>query len=84
MIVHPDPGFEKVIAQELLALAESPYEVEYVMWPSPGFRVPTALFERWETIGSDTVPESSQTLEPEPEVPAKRKPGRPKKNTEGQ
>lgn len=88
MIVHPDTQeLLPVIGRELLALADNVYQVEYVMWPSPGFRVPEELFNRWEALGSISVPESSQTLEPEatetPE-PAKRKPGRPRKNTEGQ
>jgi hypothetical protein len=88
VIIHPDePEFLPLIGRELLALADSPYQVEYVMWPKPGFRVPEELFDRWEALGSDTVPESSQTLEPETaetSEPVKRKPGRPRKNTEGQ
>lgn len=115
VIVHPEPGFEKVIAQELLALADSPYQVEYVMWPKPGFRVPEWLYEVFSefqekateleenaaTVIADVIAaletgsmpvffevpaEVAAQINPGEviEVPAKRKPGRPKKNTEGQ
>jgi hypothetical protein len=130
VIVHPDPHFVKEVAQELLALADNPMHVEYVMWPEPGFRIPEELLDRFEKHqgGKDVivapeivgdliegvltnltaggvpvvfeVPQEVADLVGEPltadnmpvafEVPAevveavKRKPGRPKKNTEGQ
>lgn len=115
VIVHPEDGWMKEVAQELLSLAESPYEVEYVMWPRPGFRVPDYVFEAFEKAqvggGVERIPAPSAVVGSEMvgeivgevltgltngvapivfEVPAevvepvKRKPGRPKKNTEGQ
>lgn len=115
VIVHPEPGFLKDVAQELLALTANPYDVEYVMWPEPGFRVPEWLFDKFEVrqvgdvgaqiadiIGALVDPNSPNPVifEVPAEVaaqmavgdfvevpvvePVKRKPGRPKKNTEGQ
>lgn len=94
VIVHPEPGFEKQIAQELLGLADNPMQVEYVMWPRPGFRVPEELFDRFEQLLTtpaveqsvpDVVAVADVTAEPEVVVkPVKRAPGRPKKNVEGQ
>jgi hypothetical protein len=124
VIVHPEPGFLKQITQELLVLADNPMHVEYVMWPSPGLRIPEELYDRWVSLSEPDLstgvpapfgdpelmklrnqalldPEVLQVLTPEelkdatgvevlPEglnfdavqkepVPAKRKPGRPKK-----
>lgn len=79
VIIHPETGFEKVIAKELLALADNPMHVEYVMWPSPGFRVPEDLFDRWTHLTEEPVP-ADQTVTVA--VPPKRKPGRPKKEAQ--
>lgn len=139
VIVHPEDGWLKAVAQELLALAEHPRDVEYVMWPKPGFRVPVDLFNTWESLTRPDVerglpamfgdPELREqrnqvlsgesvasmiaevlaanttgvaptfveltpeqvaempqfvAVQDEPTAPVKRKPGRPKKNTEGQ
>lgn len=101
VIIHPEPGYTKAIAQELLELAESPYHVEYVMWPSVGFRVPEYLYDLFvgAQAGGGLIPMSPESTErvgvqlvefdmaetPEtPVEPVKRKPGRPKKNVEGQ
>lgn len=98
VIVHPEPGFLKDVAQELLSLTANPYDVEYVMWPTPGFRIPEELLEMWESLtrpdpatGNDAPvghPNLRALGEGRDEAvrvePVKRKPGRPKKNTEGQ
>lgn len=86
VIIHPEPPEnQKAMAKELLELADNFRDVEYVMWPEPGFRVPEDLFAKFlkartSTSGSEPEPEAD-----EPKVesePVKRKPGRPKK--EGQ
>jgi hypothetical protein len=93
VIIFPEPGNLKPIAKKLLELAEKRTDVEYVMWPEPGFRVPEELAERftkiWKNadepveVGTSTVVEGPVPAEPEV-VEVKRRPGRPKKNQEGQ
>lgn len=87
VIIHPEPPEnQKAMAQELLALADDFRDVEYVMWPEPGFRIPDELFAKFLKA---RTPKSEPVAEvPEPEAaaesePVKRKPGRPKKQ-EGQ
>lgn len=93
VIIHPEPPSElKALAKELLALADSPLQVEYVMWPEPGFRVPEELFGKFaaarknlraapEPVAENPVEGGPEAVKPEP---IKRKPGRPKKIQEGQ
>lgn len=88
-MIIPEPGNLKSIAQELLKLADKPTDVDYVMWPEPGFRVPEDLAARFVAgRGEDTVPATEEVpglvqevVEPQP---APRKPGRPKKIQGGQ
>jgi hypothetical protein len=80
VIVHPEPPEnQKPLAQELLALADKPSDVEFVMWPEPGFRIPEDLFAKFLRARTkvENPPEDTEPVEP-----VKRKPGRPKK--EGQ
>ena len=82
VIIHPEPPENmKPLIVELLGLADKASDVEYVMWPEPGLRVPEDVYARF--LKTRTVkPEES----PEPEVqepkPVKRAPGRPKKEAQ--
>lgn len=83
MIIHPVPESElKNLAKELLGLARVATDVEYVMWPEPGFRVPDYLAEafvagRSEVPAPEVAPSSEEDVEP-----VRRKPGRPKKEAQ--
>lgn len=46
---------QKAIGQKLLALAESPFDVQWVTWPQAGFSVPLGLFVKFDTEGDDYV-----------------------------
>ena len=83
VIIHPEPPEnQKALAQELLGLADDFRDVEFVMWPEPGFRIPEELFGRF--LKNRTSTSEPKVAEPEAESePVKRKPGRPKKQ-EGQ
>lgn len=48
MIITPEPGRHKEIGQRLLALADSPRDVQWVTWPSAGFAIPVELFARFD------------------------------------
>lgn len=96
MNIYPEPGNLKKIAVRLLELADRPQDVEYIMWPEQGFRVPVDLGDRFvaewvqETDSGPGHEESVKiTVPAAPEVakseePVRRKPGRPKRNQEGQ
>lgn len=81
----------KSLILELLALADKRSDVEYVMWPEPGLRVPEELFDKFaaartktakvEEVAAD-VP--ADAVEDKVTEPVRRKPGRPKKIQEGQ
>lgn len=83
VIVHPEPPEnQKLMAKELLALADDFRDVEFVMWPEPGFRIPEDLFAKFlksRTPKSEPAPEVQVVEESEP---VKRKPGRPKKEAQ--
>lgn len=82
VIIHPVPATElKNLAKELLALADNPRDVEYVMWPEPGFRVPEDLATKFVAGRGTAVEQTEQATEVE-EVPVRRKPGRPKKEAQ--
>ena len=90
LIIFPEPGEQKRIAKELIELAGAhPMQVEYVLWPEPGFRVPVELGDRFvakrlaEQQGQDEVPAVAEEAVPTGVEPVKRKPGRPKKVQEG-
>lgn len=93
VIIHPEPPQDmKSLIQELYGLTDRRLDVEYVMWPEPGVRVPEELFDKFVSarIKASKV-EGSAGQEPSgdaggeevTELP-KRKPGRPKKIQEGQ
>ena len=91
--IVPEPGNLKTIARELLDLAVKPSDVNYVMWPEPGFEVPEELAARFVAARPDTdvepeeTPQVEQTPAPaevEEVKPVKRSPGRPKKIQGGQ
>lgn len=54
VIISPEPGLQKEIGQRLLALATSPYDVQWVTWPQAGFSVPLELFQAFDADGDDT------------------------------
>lgn len=85
-MIIPEHGELKKIAQQLLALADNPKDVDYVMWPEPGFRVPEELAGKFVAFreGSDKSEAEVPATEQAPAEPVKRKPGRPKKNVEDQ
>lgn len=90
-MIVPENGELKKIAQQLLSLADNPKDVDYVMWPEPGFRVPEELAGRFvalrkslETPKADVPAVEGASADEAPVEPVKRKPGRPKKNVEDQ
>lgn len=94
VIVHPEPPQDmKSLIQELLDLADKATDVEYVMWPEPGLRIPEALFDKFAELRTSKPKETPSVEEEvladvvedvEVTEPVKRKPGRPKKIQEGQ
>lgn len=88
VLIFPEPGNTKLIAQQLLLFATHPTEVEYVLWPQEGFRVPEELAMKFEAefnmFNAPLVPVSEPVVEVTPEVekPVRRKPGRPKKEAQ--
>ena len=90
VLIFPEPGNTKKIAKALLALADKASDVEFVLWPAEGFRVPEELalafegtFTEVAKIG-EPVGESFQVADVVTETaePVKRKPGRPKKEAQ--
>ena len=75
VIITPEPGKDKEIGQRLLALADSPRDVQWVTWPAAGFSVPLDLFAKFDAEGDET--EAA-----EEEVPAKRRRRRSKESTD--
>ena len=89
VLIFPEKGNTKLIAQQLLLFATHPTEVEYVLWPQEGFRVPEELAMKFEAEfnmfdaplvpASDPIVEVAAPAAEEVEEPVRRKPGRPKK-----
>lgn len=72
VIIKPEAGNQKEIGRRLLELADSPYDVQWVTWPTPGgFQVPLELFNKFDTDSEDGA---------ESEAPKRRR-GRPRKET---
>jgi hypothetical protein len=46
VIITPDEGNAAEIGKQLLELADSPREVQWVSWPQPGFMVSRELAEK--------------------------------------
>lgn len=78
--IVPEHGELKKIAQQLLALADDRKDVDYVMWPEPGFRVPEELANKFVALRKEVPATEAEA----PVEPVRRKPGRPKKNVEDQ
>ena len=53
VIVSPEPGKVKEIGQKLLALADSPRDVQWVTWPKAGFSIPLELFAKFDADGEE-------------------------------
>lgn len=96
MTIFPDPGAESEVASLLLELADSPRDVKTTLDPGLGFIVPSWLFEAFIGVwddhngghpvskdGGDVVPAAEVVSEPQEviETPARRKPGRPRKES---
>ena len=73
VIISPEPGKNKEIGQRLLALADSPYDVQWVTWPQAGYSIPLELFVKFDT---DDEPEAAQ------EAPLPRRRRRAKESTD--
>lgn len=91
VIIHPEPPQDmKSLILELLDLADKRSDVEYVMWPEPGLRVPEDLFDKFAAARTknakvkDADVPADVVEDVEVTEPLKRKPGRPKKIQEGQ
>lgn len=48
VIITPEPGKAKEIGQRLLALADHPYQVQWVTYPQTGFQIPLELFAKFD------------------------------------
>ena len=90
VIIHPEPPQDmKSLILELFDLADKRSDVEYVMWPEPGLRVPEALFDKFASARTKASKAKEPAVQAEPvedkvTEPVRRKPGRPKKIQEGQ
>ena len=74
MIITPEPGMEKEIGQQLLALAKHPRDVQWVTWPAPGgYSIPLELFVKFDTIEPGHIDDA-------PRAPKRRR--RAKENTD--
>lgn len=78
VLIFPEPGNTKKIARTLLDLADKASDVEFVLWPQEGFRVPEELALKFEGLFEPEVAEQVTEVE----EPVKRKPGRPKKEAQ--
>jgi hypothetical protein len=79
VIIVPDKGKDKEIAQQLLELADSPLHVQWVSWPTPGFRVPVELAAKLKGIRDmETVEAEASAME----QPTAKRRGRPRKVVE--
>lgn len=86
MIITPEPGMHKEIAQVLLHLADDPNQVQTATTPSVSFVVPVELFKRFEQLRDRLeeapdevygIPDSTDDAEAEVEKPKRR--GRPRR-----
>ncbi len=74
VIISPEPGKQKEIGQRLLALADSPRDVQWVTWPAAGYSVPLELFVKFDA--DDVEPELKE------EIPQPRRRRRVKESTD--
>lgn len=85
--VYPEEGNFSAIARALLEVAEHPRQVRSVSNPRAGFEVPMDVFERfalaWPYEDIEIPDEVDHQVGPPAQTePPKRRPGRPRKNTE--
>lgn len=79
--VYPEDGEFRRIAQELLAVAEHPRDVQVVSHPRMGFKVPSELFDKFHVNGQQTwEAEDVKATEAAPEQEQPKRRGRPRKN----
>jgi hypothetical protein len=94
MTIFPDASEVKEVAKLLLELADNPRQVATTLDPSIGFVVPLWLYETFVATwsvklnagfqdGGDVVPATEVVVEALEviETPARRKPGRPRKES---
>lgn len=87
MIITPEPGRHKDIGRQLLELADSPRDVQWVTWPVAGYSIPMYLFSRFAVAEPDVAGQALQQLPLEQleqlaeQAPAPRRRGRPRKET---
>jgi hypothetical protein len=91
MTIFPDASEVKEVAKLLLELADSPRDVRTTLDPNLGFVVPEWLYGLFVDVwasrlaplqeGGDVVPAAEAVIEPDEVIatPARRKPGRPRK-----
>jgi hypothetical protein len=60
VIISPEKGKAKEIGQQLLALADSPRDVQWVTWPAAGFAVPLDLFAKFDADGDEPEVEAQE------------------------
>lgn len=83
VIIEPDNGNAAQIGKQLLELADSPYDVQWVTYPVAGFKVPEELAIRLQGVRS--LPNTEQPAE-DPvgaltQDTPRRRAGRPRKTT---
>lgn len=82
VIITPEPGRHKEIGQQLLALADSPRDVQWTTWPTAGYAVPVELFAKFagtqEPASGGAVTKTPVIEDPPAFVEPKRR-GRPRK-----
>lgn len=74
VIIVPEKGRAKEIGRQLLDLADSPTQVQWVTWPQAGYQIPLILLERFDAANEN----ADTAAPPTPEVMPKRR-GRPRK-----
>lgn len=53
VIISPEPGRQVEIGKQLLALADNPYQVQWVTYPQAGFQIPLELFVKFDAFDGD-------------------------------
>lgn len=71
VIITPEPGRQKEIGQQLLALADHPSQVQWVTYPETGFQIPLELFAKFDANGDEPAAVEEDT--------PRRRRGRPRK-----
>jgi len=79
--VYPEHDNFPAIARALLAAADHPGQVVSVSHPKAGFIVPQEVFLRFQAA-VDAKVSSTDERAPAQAEPVKRRPGRPRKNTD--